>query len=127
METTTRARPPASPATSQSCFGLWQSTSTSARSASSALEPTASPPSSSARARAFPSSTSCTSTGSPIPRASAEAMFPAPMRPSCIAPEAYRRDFSGLVEEALLDQPGALFRRYLHVARREQEDLVGYP
>src|SRR5918994_3904828 len=34
---------------------------------------------------------------------------------------------SGLVEEALLDQPRALLRRDLDVARREQEDLVGDP
>src|SRR3954454_22864491 len=33
----------------------------------------------------------------------------------------------GLVEEALLDQPGALFRAHLDVARREQEHLVGDP
>src|SRR6185436_10891172 len=30
-----------------------------------------------------------------------------------------------LVEEALLDQPRALLRRYLDVARSEKEDLVG--
>ena len=34
---------------------------------------------------------------------------------------------SGLVEEALLDQPRALLGRDLDVARREQEDLVGDP
>ena len=32
---------------------------------------------------------------------------------------------SGLVEEALLDQPRALLRRHLDVARGEEEDLVG--
>ena len=32
---------------------------------------------------------------------------------------------SGLVEEALLDQPRALLGRDLDVARREHEDLVG--
>src|SRR5687767_4224237 len=142
METTTSAPPPTSSATSASCFGLWHRTTTSARSASSAFDPTASPPSSSARARAFASSTSWTTTGSPIPRASAEAMFPAPMRPSFIAPEAYPARLnvmaahrappgacptSRLVEEALFDQAGALLRRHLDVARREQEHLVGDP
>ena len=34
---------------------------------------------------------------------------------------------SGLVEEALVDQPGLLFRRNLDVARGEQEDLFGDP
>ena len=85
------AWPPTSAATSASCLGLWQSTTTSARSASSALEATASPPSSSASACAFAASTSATSTGSPMPRASAEAMFPAPMSPSFIAARLYRR------------------------------------
>src|SRR5436309_6288097 len=32
---------------------------------------------------------------------------------------------SGLIEEAALDQPLALFRGDLHVSRREQEHLVG--
>ena len=41
--------------------------------------------------RALPASTSATSAGSPIPRASAEAMLPAPMRPSLIAARLYRR------------------------------------
>src|SRR5919109_4203310 len=90
IDTTARGRAAAaSAATSSSCPGLWHRTTTSARSASSAFDPTASPPSSSASALALASSTSCTSTGSPMPRASADAMFPAPIRPSFIAPEAY--------------------------------------
>src|SRR5689334_4009885 len=96
----------------------------SARSASSAFEPTASPPSSSASACAFAPSTSATSTGSPIPRASAEAMLPAPIRPS-FTPRDSSRAALRLVEEALLDQPSALLRRDLDVARRQQEHLVG--
>src|SRR5919198_4718470 len=128
IDTTDRGRAAAaSAATSSSCPGLWHRTTTSARSASSAFDPTASPPSSSASALALASSTSWTSTGSPMPRASADAMFPAPMRPSFIAPEAYPATNSALVEEALLDQPGALLRRDLDVARCEQEDLVGDP
>src|SRR5215212_4645655 len=127
IDTTPPARPPMSAATSSSCLGLWHRTSTSERSATSALDPSASPPSSSASARAFSASRSCTSTGSPIPLASADAMFPAPMRPSFIAPEAYPATGSALVEEALLDQPRALLGRHLDVARREQEHLVGDP
>ena len=34
---------------------------------------------------------------------------------------------SKLIEEALLNEPGAFFGRHLDVARREQEDLVGHP
>ena len=79
---TARAPPPTSAATSASCLGLWQSTIASARSASSAFEPTASPPSSAASASALARSTSKTRAGSPMPRASADAMFPAPMNPS---------------------------------------------
>ena len=44
----------------------------------------ASPPSSSTSARRGPSRSRCTSTGSPHPRASARAMFPEPMNPTCM-------------------------------------------
>src|SRR3954469_1804056 len=56
-------------------------------------------------------------------------MLPAPMSPIRIARQAYGapRQRLALAEEALLDQPRALFRRDLDVARREQEDLVGDP
>src|SRR3954464_13347376 len=93
----------------------------SARSASSRLPATASPPSSAASARARPEPESVQSTGSPQPRASARAMLPAPMNPTCMA----RDVISGLVEEALLDQARTFLRGDLDVARREQEDLVG--
>ena len=66
---------------------LWQRTSMSARSATSALEPTASPPVSRASATAFSSTTSDTTTGTPSPRASAEAILPAPIRPILIGAE----------------------------------------
>src|SRR5438309_1027829 len=59
-----------------------------------------------------------------MPRASAVAMFPAPMKPSFMQMKLAGRRLA-LVEEALLDQPGALFGRDLDVARSEQEDLVG--
>src|SRR5690242_1034302 len=113
-------------ATSSSCAGLWASSTTSARSATSPFDSSASPPSSDASACAFSGTTSATSTGSPNPRARAEAMFPAPIRPICIA----AKDTSGpgglrLVEEALLDQARPLLRGYLHVAGREEEHLVG--
>src|SRR3954452_2987343 len=78
-----------------------------------------------------------------MPRAKADAMFPAPIRPSFMRREAYpapgnHRGAPGtarclpngglaLVEEALLDQPRALLGRYLDVARGEQEHLVGDP
>src|SRR5207248_8287227 len=78
-----------------------------------------SPPTSSTRASALPGTTSVTTTGSPIPRASAVAMFPAPMKPSFM-PERLR-----LVEETLLDQPRALLCRDLDVARCQEENLVG--
>src|SRR5688500_17845165 len=67
---------------------------------------------------------SATTTGSLQPRASAVAMFPAPMSP-IFTGGAYLRPGLGLVEEALLDKPRALFRRDLDVARSEKEDLVG--
>src|SRR5215208_1159217 len=104
-------------------MGLWQRTTTSARCASSAFEATTSPPSSSASAWALAESTSATSTGSPMPRASADAMLPAPIRPIFIAPRLYRRAADAilrLVEEALLDQPRALLGRHLDVAWREE-------
>src|SRR3954449_13614220 len=158
----TLARSRISSATSLSCAGLWHRTTASAWSATYAFDPGASPPTCSARICARPWSTSATSTGSPQPRASAVAMFPAPMSPIFIAGEAYgprqlrpggekravqgrrveglrqqvetrgRRNATlcsrlGLVEEALFDEPGALFSRDLDVARREQEHLVGYP
>src|SRR5919109_5605176 len=65
-------------------------------------------------------------TGSPQPRASARAMLPAPMKPTCMAAKATRPG-SGLVEEALLDQASALLGGHLDVTRREQEHLVGDP
>src|SRR5256885_10193709 len=95
---------------------------TSTRSASSRLEATASPPSSSASAAARPEPWSVHSTGSPHPRASADAMLPDPMKPTCMGPVSLR-----LVEEALLDQAGALLCRDLDVARGGQEDLVADP
>src|SRR6188472_482950 len=67
-----------------------------------------------------------------MPRASAVAMLPAPISPSFIGAQLTREYRSaregrpsGLVEEALLDQPRALLGRYLDVARGEQEHLVG--
>src|SRR4051794_21660724 len=122
-EITPRAAGAASRATDCSCAGLWASTMTSARSASSRFEASASPPSSAASLAARPDPESVHSTGSPHPRASARAMFPAPMNPTCMAPDV----ISGLVEEALFDQAGALLRGDLDVARREQEHLVGDP
>src|SRR5829696_640833 len=103
-------------------------------SATSALEPTAWPPVASASRAAFPSSRSETSTGSPMPRARALAMFPAPMSPSCTkfrldrasgARPTSARPALALVEEALLDQTGTLLGRDVDVARGEQEHLVG--
>src|SRR5688572_20219680 len=111
-----------SAATSSSCGGLWQRTTTSTCSASSALEAATVPPTASASAPALSASMSATTTCSFQPRASAPAMFPAPMSPIFTA-GAYLR--LRLVEEALLDQPRAFFRRDLDVARREKEDLVG--
>ena len=65
------------------CFGLWYSTIASAFSASSALEPTASPPIAAASACALPASMSATrALADPLARA--EAMLPAPMNPSFI-------------------------------------------
>src|SRR5690242_12810323 len=131
MVMTACARPPTSSDTWASCAGLWHSTIASARSASAALLSTTSPPTAVASASARIGSTSCTSNGSPSPRASALAMLPAPMRPIFISarriwlgPAGPR---SGLVEEALLDQTGALFGGDLDVPRREQEHLVGDP
>src|SRR3954465_713234 len=109
-----------SAATSSSWDGLWASTTAPARSASSALDRSASPPTSSTSCRARPDPESVASTGSAHPRASARAMFPLPMSPST-------RPSLGLVEEALFDQPRALLRRDLDVARREHEPLVGDP
>src|SRR3954447_5562109 len=86
------------------------------------------PPSSSARAAARPEPWSAASTGSPQPRAIARAMFPAPISPirtvGTLGPPAAGL---ALVEEALLDELGALLGRHLHVARREEEHLVGDP
>src|SRR4051794_35155958 len=82
---TALAAPAISPATSPSWAGLWARITTSARSASSRLEASASPPSSCASAAARPEPESVQRTGSPQPRASAAAMFPAPMKPSCMA------------------------------------------
>src|SRR5215204_1819939 len=159
MDTTTRAAPPDCSATSSSWAGLWHSMIASARSASSAFEPTAAPPIAAASASALAESTSATRAGSPMPRAKAEAMFPAPMNPSFIpagkpirprarsesrkqslprnqsrrpggprqgpmTPAADGLQPLGLVEEALFDETRPLFRGDLHVARREQEDLV---
>src|SRR5687768_7576893 len=93
----------------------------SARAKTSAFE-TASPPTSATSARARPEPLSDARTGSPHPRASAPAMFPAPMNPTCMRPESL-----GLVEEALLDERGALLGGDLDVARGEQEHLVGDP
>src|SRR3954447_17410445 len=119
METTAFVRSRMSSATSLSCAGLWQSTTASAWSATYAFDPGASPPSCSASTCARPWSTSATSTGSPQPRATAVAMFHAPMSPIFIAGEAYgpreRRPLR-LVEEALFDEPGAFLRADLHVA-----------
>src|SRR4051794_1831849 len=94
---------------------------TSARSATAALPASASPPSSATSAAARPEPPSVASTGSPHPRASARAMLPAPISPMVKA------QASGLVEEALFDQPRALLRGDLDVARREHEHLVGDP
>src|SRR5436305_15200644 len=109
----------------------------SQRRAISALLRIAVPPTASASALARPGTGSLASTGSPQPRASALAMFPAPINPIRIRPIiSYRRDGpraasrpngSGLVEEALLDELRALFGADLHVARREHEDLLGDP
>src|SRR5215203_6512890 len=127
MVTRTFARPPTCSATSSSWVGLWHSTRTSDRSATSAFEPTASPPVARASASALSETTSETTTGTLSPRASAEAMFPAPISPTLIGAEAYGRAALGLVEKALLDQTGPLFRRDLDVPGREEEDLVGDP
>jgi len=70
-------------ATASSWYGLCARTRTSARSAHSWLE-TTSPPSSSTSARARPDPVSVASTGLPSPRASARAMFPDPMKPTCM-------------------------------------------
>src|SRR5215210_724929 len=136
IEATARARPPSSPATCSRPPGLWASTTTSARSASSAVEATISPPSSRASASARSASASATRIGSPSPRASAEPMLPAPMRPMTMrrkdrcrtprpgGPQAPAgRAGSGLVVEALLDQPCTLLSGDLDVARCEHEDL----
>ena len=66
--------------------GLWARIRMSARSATSRLL-SASPPSSRASAAARPEPESEHSTGSPHPRASAEAMLPEPMKPTCMAGE----------------------------------------
>src|SRR5207248_10322810 len=67
-----------------------------------------------------------TTTGSPSPRASALAMFPAPISPIRMAGQAYGARWPlRLVEEALLDQTRPLLGGDLDVARREKEDLVG--
>src|SRR3954469_13660464 len=129
IDTTAFARARISFATSSSCAGLWQRTTASAASATYAFDPRASPPSSSTRACARAWSTSEASTGSAHPRASALALFPAPMRPIRMRREAYRRPGRGLalVEEPFFDEAGALLGAHLDVARREQEDLVGDP
>src|SRR4051812_19233988 len=127
IEMTALASSRSSSATASSCAGLWQSTTTSARCATSRLEARASPPSSSASAAARSATGSAHSTGSPQPRASARAMFPAPIRPTCMVGEGYPPTGLRLVEEALLDQTGALFRRDLDVVRGQEERLVGDP
>src|SRR3954469_26004697 len=114
----------ASPATAASCAGLWARTTKSARSARAAVESSASPPSSAASAAARPEPEAVASTGWPHPRASAAAMLPAPISATFIRAHGTERG-SGLVEEALLDQPRALLGRHFDVARREQEDLLG--
>src|SRR5919199_98155 len=132
MVTTVPSRPNSSMARASSWAGLWQSTMSSARSASSPFVATASPPVSAASAAARSGSAPVQRTGSPHPRARARAMFPLPTRPITAgsvedAPGAPPRDRSRLVEEALLDQPRPLLRRDLDVARRQHEDLVGDP
>src|SRR4051812_24158927 len=92
---------------------------TSARSASAAVE-TASPPVCWASRAALPEPLSLNSAFSPNPRASERAMLPLPMKPSCTAATGR----SGLVEEAALHQPCALFSRKVHVARSQQKGLV---
>src|SRR5829696_378960 len=86
IETTTLAAPAISSATASSWAGLWARITRSARSATSRL-PSAWPPSSSASALARPEPESLQSTGSPQPRASADAMLPEPMKPTCMAGE----------------------------------------
>src|SRR3954447_16786613 len=110
-----------SPATSSSWTGLWARTIVSAFSARSAFAAATSPPTSSTSACARAVSTSPAITGCPSPRASALPMLPLPISPSM------RRGSLRLVEEALFDQPRALLRRDLDVARREHEHLVGDP
>src|SRR3954451_1552565 len=116
-----------SAATASSWAGLCASRTTSACCATS-TGVAAVPPSSSASADARPEPLSAASTGSPQPRAIARAMFPAPISPirtvGTLGPPAAGL---ALVEEALLDQFGALLGRDLDVARREEEHLVGDP
>src|SRR3954454_22361083 len=125
IETTVSTRSRISAATSPSWAGLWASTTASAASATYAGVSSTSPPTASTSPSALPGTMSVAKTGSPTPRASADAMFPAPMKPSFMGMKLSGADELRLVEEALFDQPGALLGGDLHVARREQEDLVG--
>ena len=82
---------------------MWARITTSARSASSRLEATASPPTSAASSFARPEPESVQSTGSPQPSASARAMFPLPMRPITAVTLASRRfsDYSQGMPDAI--------------------------
>src|SRR6476659_7229860 len=128
--TAVAALPRASAAVS-SAAGFTASTTRSESLPSWARFARAPPPSSSASAaaRPEPASENSITSGPPSPaahpRAIAAAMFPAPANPTFIAGKRSRQGVSGLVEEALLDQASLLLGRYLHVARRQQEGLVG--
>src|SRR5690242_427130 len=121
-----------SSATVASAPGFMASTTTSASSARSRLEPAGRPATSSASTRARSWSTSLhTIRSGPVeaaaqPRARAPAMFPAPMSPT-ITVRAGPAAVSTLVEEALFEEPCAFLGGHLDVARREQEYLVGDP
>src|SRR5436190_6732369 len=125
-----------SSATGSSAPGFIASTTTSARSARSRFESAWRPPTSPASMRARSASASLNSISSgPVsadaqPRASALAIFPAPISPTITGCAVAARDpasrtRSALVEEALLEQPGPLFRGDLDVPRSEQKHLVG--
>src|SRR4051812_41356731 len=123
--------PPSCSAAASRPAGFIASTTASACRASSARDSTAVPPSCRASPAARPEPASAKNIASgPFsdpaqPRASAAAMFPAPAKPIFIERSLRSYRALGLVEEALLDEPGLLLGRHLDVAGRQQESLFG--
>src|SRR5437763_917505 len=111
-----RARPAPGPGAARA--GQRHNTTSSHRAATARASSAAPPrPATSCLARPVPASE--TSTPPPHPRASARAILPAPIRPTCMGGERYPQRVLRLVEEALLDEPCALLGGDLDIARGE--------